>query len=304
MMPTPLGFSVADQASLLLATSTGLFQSADGGASWRAMPLPGELPVYAVGTLTVMDEPVLLAGVADGVLRSADHGVTWQATLESSAVTAMVTAITPENHPLVLAGTAEDGVFRSADAGATWEAASPGLLDLEITSLAVSPAFPRDPTILAGTASGVFRSRNGGKAWRPLLLPDADDAALVVQCVAVQPGEMPEDSTLWAGGEAAGLWFSQDDGATWQLDTGHDAGTDVTALAVMTGTPGLVFAATQNGLFRRGADAWQRVHDAGDILCLACLEWNGRDVLLAGSDGYGILRSLYHGHSWEIARRD
>jgi photosystem II stability/assembly factor-like uncharacterized protein len=74
------------------------------------------------------------------------------------------------------------------------------------------PPFPTDETLYAGTQSGLFRSTNGGRAWREVHLPGGFEAVL---SLAISP-DFAKDTTLLAGAENYGLWRSRDGGRTWE----------------------------------------------------------------------------------------
>jgi photosystem II stability/assembly factor-like uncharacterized protein len=131
----------------------------------------------------------LFAGGRNGLYRSRDAGTTWTHVLAEGHV--MTLALTPE---ILFAGTEQDGILRSEDAGRTWTSANPGLLDLTVLALAVSPTFDVDATGLAATASGLYRTRNSGKSWREVDL--GMEAA--VQCLALSPA-FAEDRLARAG---------------------------------------------------------------------------------------------------------
>jgi photosystem II stability/assembly factor-like uncharacterized protein len=112
---------------------------------------------------------------------------------------------------IVLTGTMEDGIFRSVDGGSSWQAWNFGLLDLNVLSLAISPAFAQDEMLYAGTESGLFRSTNGGRAWREVNLPTGFEPVL---SLALSPN-YAQDGSLFAGTESKGLFYSPDRGANW-----------------------------------------------------------------------------------------
>jgi photosystem II stability/assembly factor-like uncharacterized protein len=112
---------------------------------------------------------------------------------------------------VVLAGTLADGVFLSTNRGRHWAVWNFGLFDPHILCLALSPHFNGDRTVFAGTETGLFRSRNGGRSWQDLALP-VDDAVL---SLALSPG-YADDHTVLIGTETQGLFCSRDAGETWQ----------------------------------------------------------------------------------------
>jgi len=85
------------------------------------------------------------------------------------------------------------------------------VLDLHVYCLAISPGFVTDETLFAGVESGLFRSTNGGRAWREVELAVGYEP---VVSLALSP-HFPEDGHLFVGTETQGLQFSADGGASW-----------------------------------------------------------------------------------------
>jgi photosystem II stability/assembly factor-like uncharacterized protein len=82
---------------------------------------------------------------------------------------------------------------------------------LNVLCASSSPNFARDDTLFVGTETGIFRSTNGGRAWRETSFPM--DSAPVLS-IAVSPN-YANDRTLFAGTESCGLYRSGDGGQTW-----------------------------------------------------------------------------------------
>ena len=64
-------------------------------------------------------------------------------------------------------GTLDDGVLRSTDNGKTWRGWNFGLLDWRVITLIVG----QSGAVYAGTESGLYMSKNGGRSWS--LIADA-----------------------------------------------------------------------------------------------------------------------------------
>jgi hypothetical protein len=212
------------------ARSSGLYRSNDGGLSWHdayqslQLQLETALITSAVALSPHFEQDrTVFAGAPGGVLRSVDGGESWYvAQLPSPPpfVSALVVSPNFARDGTLFAGTWEDGVFRCTDRGSRWASWNFGLLDLNIVCLAISPHFTHDETLFAGTDSGIFRSTNGGRAWREvglgsvhLLSPLPTDFAPVVS-LALSPNYLT-DGILLAGTETQGLWHSTDRGNHW-----------------------------------------------------------------------------------------
>jgi photosystem II stability/assembly factor-like uncharacterized protein len=137
------------------------------------------------------------------------------------------------------AATKEGGVLRSADNGRTWTAASRGL-SWEAYDLAASPAAPG--RVYATTSSGVFRSDDAGLHWTA-----ANTGLPAAVLVATEP---TNPAAVWAAGSGRqALYRSTNLGARWRF-AGQGLKGVVQDLAVHPKTAGVVFAATDRGLFR------------------------------------------------------
>ena len=216
------------------ARMSGLLRSEDGGLSWQdayaSLNLEAPLATLAVGiSPNFAEDRTVFAGVPGGVLRSIDGGQSWQAANLPSPpplVSSLVVSPNFTHDGVVLVGTVEDGVYRSGDRGHHWAGWNFGLMDLNVLCMAISPNFANDETLFAGTESGIFRSTNGGRAWRPV--PRLLERRVAVQAdtplpidfapvlsLALSP-RFATDGVLFAGTESCGLYRSSDQGNTWE----------------------------------------------------------------------------------------
>ncbi|MGE3912962.1 MAG: WD40/YVTN/BNR-like repeat-containing protein, partial [Chloroflexota bacterium] len=280
-------------AITLAATAAGLHVSRDGGQTWRWIAL-GPAPVtdaLAVSPRFEADRTVLI-GTNAGLHRSTDGGLTWRAVLADSRVQCI--AATPdfaEGGP-VLVGTEADGVLRSEDGGLSWDGGSAGLLDLNVTALALSPTFGRDRTAFAGTTSGLYRSRNSGRAWR---LVEIGLEVAAIQALAVSPA-FQDDGLVLAGTEQNGLLRSDDGGQSWASVTAfpEPCVTSLTFRPAAGSAPAIIVVGTAAGVVisRDGGRSWlAEAPDLGPILSLA----GTGDAILAGTIDHGVVRRVLGG---------
>ncbi len=209
-----------DSGLCFAAGTSGLMRSDDGGRTWSdalvSLELNTVLPMASVAISPAFaNDNTVIAGTSGGVLQSGDGGETWQI-VEFPSPPPFVTALTfsPnfERDGVIFAGTLEDGVLVSQDRGFHWRAWNFGLLDLNILTLAISPAFVEDETVFAAVESGIFRSTNGGRAWRETPF---DLNLAPVLSLALSP-QFSEDGIVLAGTEQNGLFRSGDGGQTWE----------------------------------------------------------------------------------------
>jgi hypothetical protein len=260
------------------ATPAGIRRAVGGGETWHIAGLESPVPFANLVCASPAGD-VLFAGGRDGLYRSTDDGSSWTQVLRSGNVLALAIP----DAETVFAGTEADGVLHSTDAGRAWSGANPGLLDLTVLALALSPRFGDDRIGFVATASGVYRTRNGGRSWRAVEL-GGDDIA--VQALAVSPG-FEADRLVLAGTEADGLLVSRDAGDRWE-SVAALAGQGVTAIAFAPG--GAIAAATETGVLisHDGGLSWRGANgETGPVLSLLYLS---DGVLLAGLAHGGVVR--------------
>lgn len=251
------------------ARQSGLYRSRDSGRTWRSAYDQfnlGTLPTTAVIVSPAFEtDKSVFAGVAGSVLRSLDGGQTWQVVMLGSPPPQISTLVLSPgfiDDEVLWAGTLEDGVFCSQDRGYRWAAWNFGLLDLNILCMAASPNFSNDETLFVGTGSGIFRSTNGGRAWREI---DLDPELAPVLSVAVSP-DHTKDGVLFAGTESCGLMRSSDRGNTWQR-VGAEAITEPVNAIILSpefhAKPDVLVLLSDAILISHdGGQSWSRLHSS------------------------------------------
>jgi photosystem II stability/assembly factor-like uncharacterized protein len=103
------------------------------------------------------------------------------------------------------------GLFTSVDEGQNWEAT--GLQGDAVDSIAMSPNYPVDHTLFAGSSvSGLFKSADGGVTFTPITVVPGDNGVLRVACSPAYA----TDQTVFVGTAHTGIFKSTDGGATWR----------------------------------------------------------------------------------------
>ena len=251
-------------------------RSSDGGSSWTM----SAQDVYASGFALdpVESERVYAAGL--GVYRSEDGGAKWIASSDGLSFVVPALLLDPFNPAILYVGSccgpggSAGGVYKSTHRGAFWTQKIQGFpkpsepADLEVDALAADPVTPG--VIYAGTRYGVLKSSDRGETW------SATGLSSDVRVLAVDPGS---PLTVYVG-----YARSDDGGLTWR-DLPAPAGTPIVSLVIDPSGSGVLYAATESGVFRstdRG-ETWQSLNQGLRDLCVGSLAIDATGRFLAAA---------------------
>jgi photosystem II stability/assembly factor-like uncharacterized protein len=232
-----------------------------------------------------------------GVWKTTDAGLTWRPVSDRQIKTSSVGAVqvSTSNPDVVYVGMGEtelrgnviqgDGVYKTADAGKTWT--HMGLEKTQaISRIRVHPANP-DVVYVAALGDpyapnpdrGVFRSKDGGKAWERVLFRDEKTGAVDLVMDPKNPDVLyaamwevfRTPHSLSSGGPGSGLFKTTDGGTTW------------TELTKNAGLPAPIWGKV--GVAVSGADS------------------NRLFAIIEAKDG-GIFMSDDAGASWKLINED
>ncbi|HET9948895.1 MAG TPA: hypothetical protein VFQ22_08235, partial [Longimicrobiales bacterium] len=258
---------------------SGVFQSEDGGRSWRPSGLPGRRVTAMVASPTVPD--LLWAGTEPSELwRSSDGGVTWFRTAPLDTLpSSRHWAFPPRpstHHVRWIACDPTDGgalwvaieagaLIRTRDGGETWEDRVAGG-PIDTHELAVHPHAPR--LLRSAAGDGYFESPDGGASWSK---PEAGLAVGYLRSVAVDPGDPSVAVVSAATGPRSAYNAHQADGRVYRRE-GHAPWQHVTrgwpvrpsniAPILRPGLdPGELWATDERGVHTSedGGASWERV---------------------------------------------
>ena len=289
----PFGFAAsptfARDGICFAACASGLYRSQDGGARWELLRTSPEPLTTAVAVSPAFaDDRSLFAAVKGGVLRSVDGGDTWfTARFPAPPPVFSGLLVSPgfEGDGILLAGALEDGVFSSSDRGGRWQPWNFGLFDLNVLCLALSPCWLEDETVYAGAETGLYRSTNGGRAWRHTGFPTELAPAL---CIASFVDRRSGSNRLLVGTESEGLLASSDQGETWERLAADARSGAVNQLHVDANGAISLYALTGDGVMRSDdqGQSWSELIRV-DGIATAMLPLG--DVLLLGLQGKGVM---------------
>ena len=237
------------------------YSSADGGATWTAETniLFGMFRALIVNP---QSPRTIYAGTYDGTWKSTDAGTTWTK-FENAIASAWSLAIDFRNGPTLYVGdTLFRGVMKSMDDGATWTYVDTGLPThilglcnacyLPVTAVALDPSNPQH--VLAGLyGDGLYETTDGGSHWVPRQSGLSADEA--VSALAFSP---PSHPALFIGTAHQGVLRSSPTvNAAVETNQGL-ANASVWRVAVDAAQSNIVFAATNDGVFRSddGGFSW------------------------------------------------
>ncbi len=234
----------------------GLWKSTDSGENWNIItPGPANWVIYDIQPRSDLhyQGPVMYLATAGGVYRSDDYGDSWaQAGFPGTQISSV--AFDPEDPLTAWAGAATTGVYYTSDGGQSWTAGSGlpfalypmiELVDREGGGLRVLVSFQQngtgvfwsddggmnfspapvpgsyhtgisarwgdDAVAYLSTDGGVYRSWDRGTSWEPC--PGSSGLSWAVL------GDV--DENVFSASNATGVWWSPDEGGTWQpLNTG------------------------------------------------------------------------------------
>ncbi len=164
-------FDSAHNNTMYVGTpSGGLWRSYNFGVTYEC--LTDHLPILGVSNVCINphDSNIIYLGTGDayatdnytiGVLKTTDNGQTWQSTGLSWPFQQMVRLYRLYLHPVdtnILIATTSQGVYRTDDGGTTWSQRSSALMQSLI-------ANPKNPDILYGARSAIFKSTDKGLTW-------------------------------------------------------------------------------------------------------------------------------------------
>ena len=210
-------------------------RSTDGGKHWNKIPLTHKsgwldkskgVRLSDFRIAVAPDNTIYLGMILGGILRSADGGENFSVVGNVDQVINKSLVISPNfSSDKALYASVPGDVYKSVDGGYTWQTASNGLavkgelienslvVKGGLIKLAISPSYKVDKTVWAGTAEGLFETKDGGENWKKLV-GTAYGRDGYIQDIAISPNYQ-SDRTFIVGVKERGLFKTVDDGKTF-----------------------------------------------------------------------------------------
>lgn len=272
---------------ILAATVFGLYQSTNGGTTWRQQGGNPRLDNVTNLTFDPLTPGVVYAIDYElGFLRSTNGGSTW--TVRNTGLPPAgyrqftgltVSAGGPKTLFLHLLGFNFPPVYRSLDGGLTWAPASRGLPRGYIYDMVAAPAPQR---FYAANQNGLFVSANQGKTWQAMNTPLLAPRRLAVSS---------SGGAIYAA-DSLGLQKSVDGGAKWVDANRGLPPLWVNTLFVAPSSENVLYAMGMHSL--NGGAQW--VRNGGSAPILAVHPSQPRVVFAAGEGS--LWKSRDAGTTW------
>lgn len=282
---------IDSSGSTLYAAGSGVFKSADAGASWSLL---GGIPGAQVLALDPNSAATVYAGTNRGVFASTDGGESWQSAGLSG--TSVIQLVIDPIIPSTLYAAYGDRVYKTTDGGANWTGFALGLPsrpDVGVSAIIIDPVTPSSLYAIASLPGGspLYKSTDGAETWTVI------NPGPVVRFLAITP------STLYALINRLGLSRSTDGGASW---TAMGLNQDVVALAVDPTNSRILYASTSAPfgsppVMYKSTDGGQNWNSLKANIPLAgSLVLNPADssVVYAANFASGVFKSMDAGMSW------
>ncbi len=219
-----------------------MLRSLDNGYTWREMT---HMRRCVLSLFINLNEDIFISTsyFIDGIYRSQDNGDTWEQ-LHPELV-AITLAVNQNNH--IFAGTWAD-FYRSNDEGHTWDLVQTPVQNPRGNHLLINSENHIFAELRRFPSSELFRSTDDGLTWDILALGLDDTTGLRRHGFSINALYQDIGNNLWAG-TSEGVYFSPDNGETWQLENfGLE---ESTVCSFDMNSKGMLFAGTcGDGIFR------------------------------------------------------
>ncbi len=280
-------------------TSTAVWRSTDGGASWDSYSLPTYATSLAADPL--VPGRLFAAGYnyssyyVPAVMISTDYGESWSVTeIDPDTGYAYCVAFDPVDTGVAYAGCAYGLVFKTTDGGVHWDSACSGLsANTSVQDITVNPGSPA--IVLAAASDGVYRTTNAGGTWT------RGEGITMAFDLAVSAAN-PALAYCLGYDTAPCLYVSTDSGARWTSRPGNVQQSKGGSLIVDPANADVVYSPGAIGIIKttdQGAH-WAMANSGirlASIPTVSTSPWNQSAVYVEAT-GNAVFQSQCAGDTW------
>lgn len=228
-----------------------------------------------------------------GFTRSTNRGTTWSTPVIVSYVTDM--AISPNGN--IFLSQNQYKISRSTNKGASWTVVGTGINESSCGGVLVTA----QGTVLAGTASGIYRSTNNGNNWTKVAGAAHMGADTTIAAFASYDGialfALSRSNQTYP--EKGYVFRSTDDGVTW-IKGASSLDSVIIYKAVAT-ADGKIIARTNNAVrvTTDGGNSWSAMGFYGKYISDVAIAQNGHVYVVLNSDDDNVVyKTTNNGISW------
>ena len=281
---------------IYLGSEEGLYQSIDKGKNWRLLA-PGFVSKVNYIYIDKQDSKTVYAGCQDGLFRSQDVGNSWEKifqgkdAFEQNVLSIAASSGLFKSVYLATAG----GLFFSPIDSLNWQKAGGKLMDAGIISLSESPLDA--DTLYIASNKGLFKAKERLSAYERLYSAfnsESEDATTDIDSgeEEITPQDYflshlafdPFDYSKLYLGSKGGLFFSQDNGKSWNKLVLSGLFNQEINYCLASAKENRLYLATQYGVFDCKEDACHQLYQGMDFNQCNQLAMDDADNLYLASD--------------------
>ncbi len=260
----------------------GVFVSEDNGRHWRQVN--NHLTSICVYDLAVTPDGSLFAATYEGVFVSRDFGESWTP-CSRDIISGGIFSLEVDKMGVVYA--TGRGVYRTEDGGINWTDISGRLEGSFVSDLIISS---HGSILVTSSYSGISKYNRKIQDWT--LLYDPGDYVGLDKMIVTKEGD------IYVGAGSEGVYFSRDDGVTWENSM---YGLFSRIIIALYADAGEVLLCSEEMLQTRdGGSSWTLYPwgGSGSAFPWDCIGITGEGFLVAGRRSSGIYLSEDGGGSW------
>ena len=294
-----LASAPSDSKTIVAGTLTGIYRSADAGASWQLISPPENKEIHEVESIAIdpVDPSTIYAGTWHLPWKTMDGGKTWipikgkeQGIIDDSDVFSII--VDPKNPKIVFAS-ACSGIYKSENSGERFSKIQ-GIPNTARRTRVLMQDPQHQSIVFAGTTEGLYRTNDSGKIWTRMTGPE-----VIVNDVFVDP---TDSQKVLLATDRGGVLTSADGGSSFTpANTGFST-RQITSFVVDQERSGTMYAGVVNdktfgGVFASldGGLSWKQQSDGLNGSDVFSMGQASDGSLLAGT-GHGVYR--YDGAAW------